>query len=193
MPVCFPKHHTYMIPLALHWTASCSQCPTATLKGLLPTKQKCYDGDWFSRPWANLITTKPPFLTLCCVSAYHHTGEHGSHPLWPHMLFLACLTPHQGLCSVRDGSRQKGSLDHVAWACSVSSGASRVICPAALCLVVGFTVVQVWGTMGFFFFATVPVQNLSTSVGSERLKILLCPSGHFVFLGKPVNVAECNI
>lgn len=41
-------------------------------------------------------------------------------------------------------------------------------------------------------FLPVSFQNLSTLVASERLKILLCPSGHFVFLGKLVIVAECN-
>lgn len=85
---------------------------TATLKHLLPIKQKRYGGDWLSGPWANHTTTKPPFLTLCCVSAYYHADKRGSHPLQP----LAALSgplhptsrtlPCQGVAASR-----KGSLD----------------------------------------------------------------------------------
>lgn len=61
-------------------STSCSLCivtavsawATATLKHLLPIEQKCYGEDWLSGPWANHITTKPPFLTLYCLCLLSH-------------------------------------------------------------------------------------------------------------------------
>lgn len=62
-------------------------------------------------------------------------------------LFL-CAPPHIKGSECRGGRGWKGNPGHAASACSVSSGASGVICPAALCLVFLVTVVQGWSTVG---------------------------------------------
>lgn len=124
-------------------------------------------------------------------------GEpHNHKPILPDTLLCLCLSSHRRVgitstmawgsssyvhhptsrvLSAGGRSRWKGSPEHVASACSVSSGASGVIHSAALCLVVGLSVVQGWSTVGCCC-ATVSLRNFVFSGGQTGWKSnSVCP------------------
>lgn len=131
----------------------------------------------------NHKTTLPDTLLCLCLSSHRRRG--------PARLFLPCCTPHQGLCSVGGGqqmgrksgprsislfSEQRAFRSHMSCS-SVSCGWIRC-CPRLRHR--GLLLCHSLSGDSWYF------------GGSDRLKILLCLSSLFVFLGKLVNVAEHN-
>lgn len=176
--------------------------PTSTAPSCLP----------LSEPYSHmkgLVSNKAKMLWWRLI--FLAVGEaHNHKPILPDTLLCLCLSPHgrvgitfttasgsssyvlhptSRVLRAGGGSRWKGSPEHVASACSVSPGASGVICPAALCLVVGLAVVKGWSTLSCFC-ATVSLRNfVFQGVREVESLILFVQSFHILEL---VYVLELN-
>ena len=158
--------HTHVAPTGTALNCLMLSVPYSHIKGLASDKAKMLL--WREIFWAmgephNHKPILPDTLLCLCLSSHRRA--------WITSTVAPLSSSKHAPSHVKDSavsggsSKQKGSLDHVASACPVSSGASGVIRPAALRLVVGFTVVQGSGTVGFC--AIISLENLRI-LGDQR-------------------------